>query len=482
MNKHLRLILATLASTAVLACSLTARGQSITYGPILGRGATPDQMIIKWGTDSSTGPSSLAYRTKGAGAFQPALGSETQNSSKSFDHQTVLNGLSVDTAYEYQVTAGSTVQPNGFTTCPSAGAPMDVVFYGDSRDYPLSTTAKTEHTKIAQQVLMKSPDLVFDTGDLVYNGAYSDYLSLFFPAVADLVATVPFMAVPGNHDNGDPFDLNSGGVSVLTTSFGLVFPTPQPDQTTWTPYYSFVCGNAMFIGLNSESLVANAAGDTAQMSFLMNQLATARAQSNLDHVFVWFHHSPYSPASGPLTHGDNATVQSQWVPLFDDPQNKVTAVVTGHDHIYARMNDGSHVAYVISGGAGAGASTAGVSGTSKAQTAAAKAAFGFVAVHIAGATATGTAFDDTGTAIDTWTSQSTNPNPGGSGGSGGGGGGDVGMGSGSGAGTDGHQNNTAAQTSGCEVGAGSNVHPGWMLLALVVLASAALRRRRAGTF
>jgi 3',5'-cyclic AMP phosphodiesterase CpdA len=397
---------ALLAVLPLLGLTPVARAQTITYGPILGRGATPDQMIVKWGTDTSTGPSSLAYRQMGNGAFAAATGTESQNSSKTFDHETVLTGLSLDTAYDYQVTAGSKVQTKSFSTCPQPGKPMDMVFYGDSRNQLFSTAGQAEHLKIVEQVLAKAPDMVFESGDLVFTGAYSDYLHQFFPVVAQLAETVPFMAVPGNHDNGDPFDLDTGGLSVLTNNFGVLFPSPQADPGNWTPYYSFVCGNAMFIGLNSESVVANASGDTAQMTFLTKQLAAARTQSSIDHVLVWFHHSPYSSAGGLFAHGDNATVQKEWVPLFDDPANKVTAVFTGHDHIYARMNDGSHVVYVVSGGAGA--SAASVGGSSKAHTDASKSAYNFVALHIAGPTATGTAFDDTGAAFDTWTMQSTN--------------------------------------------------------------------------
>jgi 3',5'-cyclic AMP phosphodiesterase CpdA len=438
--------------------SPTARAQSITYGPILGRGATPDQMIVKWGTDSSTGPSSLAFRLQGSGAFQTATGSESENSQHSFDHETVLTGLALDSTYDYQVTAG-TAQTNVFTTCPAPGAPMDAVFYGDSRNRPFSSAAQVEHQKVAEQILAKSPDMVFESGDMVYTGEYEDYLSQLFPVVAPLAATIPYMAIPGNHDSGDPFDIDTGGLSVLTSNFGRVFPTPQADPSNWTPYYAFVCGNAMFIGLDSESLVAN--GDAGQSAFLMDQLASARAQSSIDHVFVWFHHSPYSPASGLLTHGDNATVQSQWVPLFDDPANKVTAVFTGHDHIYARMDDGSHVVYVVSGGAGASASAVG--GTSKAATAASKQGFGFVAVHIAGTTVTGTAYDDSGAAFDTWTTQSMNP---------------TGT-SGSTSGAGDPAGSVAGLANGCSVGGGSAADWGsfgFVALALVALALRAGRR------
>jgi hypothetical protein len=283
---------------------------------------------------------------------------------------------------------------------------MDVMFYGDSRNQPFSTSGQTEHMALVGRILARSPDLVMESGDLVYTGAYADYLSQFFPAVAPLVSSVPFMAVPGNHDNGDPLNIGVGGASTLKTGFARVFPTPQADPAQWTPYHAFVCGNAMFIGLNSESLVTNAGADSAQLAFLTNQLEAAAKDDSIDHVFVWFHHSPFSPASGLAAHGDNATVQSHWVPLFDDPSHKVTAVFTGHDHIYARMDDGSGVAYVVSGGAGA--SLSGVSGSSKAKVFAAKSVFNFVQLHIAGKMVTGTAFDDAGNQIDMFTAQSKN--------------------------------------------------------------------------
>ena len=91
---------------------------------------------------------------------------------------------------------------------------MDLVFYGDSRNDPLSTAGQIEHAKVVAQVATRSPDMVFESGDLVYDGMYAGYLSEFFPVVSSLAATVPFMAVPGNHDNNDPLSLDLGGTSV----------------------------------------------------------------------------------------------------------------------------------------------------------------------------------------------------------------------------------------------------------------------------
>ena len=174
------------------------------------------------------------------------------------------------------------------TTCPTPGAPMDLVFYGDSRNDLLSTAGQTEHAKVVAQVLARSPDMVFESGDLVYDGMYAGYLSQFFPVVSGLTATVPFMAVPGNHDNDDPLSLDLNGTSVVSANFALLFPSPQP-TTTWQPYTAFTCGNAMFIALDG-----NNPSDATQKSFLTTQISAAKADDTINHVFVWLHQAPYS--------------------------------------------------------------------------------------------------------------------------------------------------------------------------------------------
>jgi MYXO-CTERM domain-containing protein len=156
----------------------------------------------------------------------------------------------------------------------------------------------------------------------------------------------------------------------------------------------------MFIALDSNSV-----GDAAQKTFLTGRLAAARADDTIRHVFVWFHHSAYSVGD----HGDSSSVKQAWVPLFDDPANKVTAVFSGHDHIYNRLTDGSKVVYVVSGGAGA--NLYGTSGSSAAQSIVARSTYNFVALHIAGDLVTATAFDDAGNSFDTWMVNQGGPPP-----------------------------------------------------------------------
>lgn len=376
------------ASRSVVAASLlvavgvvpaTAAAETITYGPILGRGQTPDRMIVRWGTQGASDPTTLRYRRKGDGTFLAVTGGAAR------DHEVIVKGLSLGTQYEYQVESGTAMSPvYTFATCPVAGMPMDVVFYGDSRSGPAT------HGRVIEQLKKKAPEMVFESGDIAPSGKYSEYLSEFFPVAKDLVARTPFMAAPGNHDAG----------SSLTSNYGVMFPTPRADGQPWQPYYSFVCGNTQFVSLNSNDVL-----DEDQQKWLGERLAAAAADPQLRHVVVWFHHSAYSPGS----HGDYSYVINKWVPLFRDPRNKVTAVFSGHDHIYARMDDGSPVAYIVSGGAGAGLYSD--TKASVAKKVVSRSAYNFVALHIAGPTLSGVAYDDSGTELDRFSVTQPEPPP-----------------------------------------------------------------------
>lgn len=363
-----------LLGAALLLGAQAASAQMITYGPILGRGQSGDSMIVKWGTQNSGDSTKVSYRVKGAASFTSVTGMSAK------DHEVVLKGLTLGQVYEYNVTSGTqTSMTYSFSTCPLPGRPMDMVFYGDSRSDP------SAHAKVLAQVAKQSPEMVMESGDIAPIGSYDQYLMEFFPTAKSLVATTAFMAAPGNHDA----PLGEAG---MRDNYARVFPTPRADGAAWKPYYAFSCGNAVFLSLNSNDI-----GNAEQLAFIKDQLDRAKKNPDVDHVLVWFHHAPYSPGS----HGDNGTIQSQWVPLFNAPDSKVTAVFSGHDHIYARMDDSSPVFYVVSGGAGAGlySDTA----RSKATKVKSKSAYNFVSVHLAGPLFSAVAYDDSGTELDRFT-------------------------------------------------------------------------------
>jgi MYXO-CTERM domain-containing protein len=387
VNRRLAMVL--VGTVGILGTSANAWSQTISYGPIIGRGITPDKMIVKWGTGTAGDPGSVSYRPKGSAAAFSTVSASTDK-----DHEVVLSGLGVDAQYEYYVQSGTAKSATyAFGTCPAAGSPMDVVFYGDSRSVP------AEHEKIIQQVIAKNPEMVFESGDIVPLGNYggtglfaSGYLGEFFPKAQGLVATTPFMAAPGNHD----------ATSTLSSNYGLVFPMPRNAGEAWRSYYAFPCGNSLFVSLDS-----NMPTDATQLKFLKDTLAAATANAAIVNVFVWFHHSPYSVGSG---HGDDANVQAQWVPVFEAAGSKVKMVFTGHDHIYAHMQHGtSPIAYVVSGGAGADLYD--VTKASAGTTVKSAKAYNFVVVHIAGAALGVTAYDDTGLPLDNFSLGNTTPPP-----------------------------------------------------------------------
>lgn len=61
-----------------------ASGQPLTYGPILGRGYTLDQSIVRGGTGAATDATLLVYRKKGAAMWQLLSGSAAR------DHEVIL--------------------------------------------------------------------------------------------------------------------------------------------------------------------------------------------------------------------------------------------------------------------------------------------------------------------------------------------------------------------------------------------------------
>lgn len=381
---------AALAVSGCLSSLGSASAETLTYGPFLARGVTPDTMIVRWGTTGAGDPTTLRLRQKGQTAFMLQAGTAAR------DHEVLVSGLKASTIYEYSVESGTArSQTFSFATCPAVGdkLPLDLVFYGDSRD------GATAHARLLDEVKKRAPDMVFESGDIAPSGGYTQYLAEFFPATRDLFASVPFMAAPGNHDATSPY----GG------NYGSIFPSPRamPDSQPWTPYYSIVCGNSQFIALDSNDVQ-----DSDQNTFLEQSLSQARKSPDVQHVFVWFHHAPYSPGS----HGDDNRVIAKWVPLFRDPMNKVSAVFSGHDHVYARMSDGSDVLYVVSGGAGAPLYSD--SKASRAKKVVSKSAYNFVALRVTDLTVSGVAYNDLGVEIDrfTITKPRVEPLPGGDGG------------------------------------------------------------------
>lgn len=303
----------------MLAAPSTAAAE-FTYGPILGRGATPDSIVIRWGTAGSA-PTELDFRTGGGATI-------TRTGAAGTDHEVVLEDLALSRTYDYVARSGGEQASATFTTCPTPFEPLDFVAYGDSRD------GDSEHADLVGRIHTLMPDLVINTGDLAPEGEREEYLEEFFPVVRAMVREIPFVAATGNHDLETSF----------AAGFGSVMPLPPNQDGGKTPYYSVTCGNATFIALD-----ANNPFNASQLAFLTAALGAARIDPSIQHVFAFMHHAPYSSADN---HGDTLSVRQAFGPLLEDPANKVSIVFSGHDHAYERI-DAKGVTYVVTGGGGA---------------------------------------------------------------------------------------------------------------------------------
>jgi tartrate-resistant acid phosphatase type 5 len=194
--------------------------------------------------------------------------------------------------------------------------------------------------EVADLVKSWNPDLIITTGDNNYfagdfstlkrniSSYYSDYIYNFDAPVeyqcngkAYDDKMNRFFPSPGNHDNNKTEHL------IPYLNF---FTLPGNELN-----YSFSWGPVSFFSLNS--LPTNI---TDQKEWLKEQLVN----SNSDFNIVYFHHSPYSP--GP--HGDNEKMQC------DFQEMGANVVITGHDHLYARIEkkgeEGFH--YLVNGAGG----------------------------------------------------------------------------------------------------------------------------------
>ena len=190
---------------------------------------------------------------------------------------------------------------------------------------------------VSELVKSWSPDFIITTGDNNYpNGDdesfedniayyYGDYIYNYDASVYDRCNGVAFQdkvnrffPSPGNHD-----DHNFHGLKYYQYYFTL------PGNEL---YYKFFWGDVAFFSLNSTDRDIS-----EQNEWLEQEIQKSEKSYNI----VYFHHSPYS--TGP--HGNEAKMQLDYQSLG------VNAVLTGHDHIYSRIEklDEPGLYYIING-------------------------------------------------------------------------------------------------------------------------------------
>lgn len=173
-----------------------------------------------------------------------------------------------------------------------------------------------------------NPDFCITTADLVDRGGGEsgkvDYEKLDKMG-GWFMRKYPMWPTVGNHEENGGDD----AIENFTNFFGMK-----------EIMYSFEYGNAKFIALPWPKV----SEDPKKIKWLEKQLKRAKGK----HIFVYRHRPHYTLGSKPYTDVDGA--ETEVTKLYD--KYNVTAVFSGHDHIYYRTKR-NQTNYIISAGAGA---------------------------------------------------------------------------------------------------------------------------------
>jgi predicted phosphodiesterase len=293
-----------------------AHAARIDLGPYV-QDVRPDGGIVVWETDAPVGAEVIVDTPAGPRRFV---------SPPATHHELRISGLPAG-RHPYRVVPTDGESATGELTTAVTGSQFTFLVYGDNRD------GDAHHQRVVERMAQEHSDLAINTGDLTSDGDVERLWRRFFAIEAPLLASVPLYPALGNHEvKHDP----------AAHHYHRFFALPGPPSVAdHERYYAFRYGNAEFIALDS-----NQSHHHEQARWLQQTLSAAAIDPSIRHLFVYFHHPPFS--NGPEC--GSAVEQGAWVPLFERYQ--VRAVFAGHEHAYQHMERGG-VRYFVTGGGGA---------------------------------------------------------------------------------------------------------------------------------
>ena len=244
--------------------------------------------------------------------------------------EATIDRLAPASRYRYRVEVGADIWNGEFATAPQVGTdvPFSFIVMGDTRN------GADSHRRVVERMAQEVPDFVLGTGDMVDDGSREDQWQQFFDIENRLLRDNVYYPSVGNHDRQ--------GRGRTADSYRAFFSVPENGGDT-ERYYAFSYAAARFLVLDSNEYSFALSDQTA---WLERELIAARQDPAVHHVFVVMHHPPFSIS----VHGGSLDLRERWTPLFEKYQ--VSAVFSGHDHVYERAESGG-IRYFVSGGGGA---------------------------------------------------------------------------------------------------------------------------------
>ena len=289
-------------------------------GPYL-QDLAPRSITVMWQLET---PAPAVLSIEGPG------GERSQDVEAARITEATITGLQPASRYRYKVAAAGGTWTGEFATAPELGADVPITFtvFGDTR---YGTDA---HRRVIERMSQEVPDFVLGTGDMVDEGHRQDQWQQFFEVENPMMRDNVYFPALGNHDRQ--------GRGRTADTYRAYFSVPENGGET-ERYYAFTFANTRILVLDSNEY---SFALTDQTAWIERELIAARQDTGIKHVFCVMHHPPFSIS----LHGGNRDLRERWTPLFE--KYNVTAVFSGHDHVYERAeHNGIH--YFVSGGGGA---------------------------------------------------------------------------------------------------------------------------------
>ncbi len=319
-SRGVRFLCALIVALAVVPVRVAAADPTMLKGPYL-QDLAPRSITVMWQLET---PAPAVLSINGPG------GERSQEVEAARITEATITGLQPASRYRYKVTAAGGTWTGEFATAPEIGAdvPITFVVIGDTR---YGTDA---HRRVIERMSQEVPDFVLGTGDMVDEGHRQDQWQQFFEVENPMLRDNVYFPALGNHDRQ--------GRGRTADSYRSYFSVPENGGET-ERYYAFTYANSRILVLDSNEY---SFALTDQTAWIERELIAARQDPAIRHVFCVMHHPPFSIS----LHGGNRDLRERWTPLFE--KYNVTAVFSGHDHVYERAeHNGIH--YFVSGGGGA---------------------------------------------------------------------------------------------------------------------------------
>jgi len=241
-----------------------------------------------------------------------------------------VENLTPSSRYRYRVDIEGASWEGEFATAPPVGKdlPFSFTVLGDTR-YGMGP-----HRRVVERMAQEVPDFILGTGDMVDDGSRQDQWQEFFDVENSLLRNNVYFPAVGNHDRQ--------GRGRTADTYRAYFSVPENGNET-ERYYAFTYATSRFLILDSN-IYSFALTD--QTAWIERELIAARQDPDIRHIFVVMHHPPFSIS----LHGGAKDLRERWTPLFQ--QYQVSAVFSGHDHVYTRAED-EGIRYFVTGGGGA---------------------------------------------------------------------------------------------------------------------------------